>query len=283
MQQTVQLPDISSNYLKCGCHAHTTTPPFTFFNIHLHKLLSEANNKQVNELFNFFQTDINRILLSQFIDRITLQTKLTYDQQHYYFNTFNQIMKNNNNSDLAEIESDDDGILSNLSDLEQELDTISEYNECNTSNEYIYELPDNVWSRVFQFVDEKTHILSLPLCSTYIYSISTSPFSWISLQINCSHLYFNFKKSYLFSNFLLKSGRCLTTLVLRDIASMNELHWKHFISFLTYCCPKILNVRIRSSMTQNNINNDKKYTKKINKTDINSIFYQLIGSNLHMH
>ncbi len=27
----------------------------------------------------------------------------------------------------------------------------------------IYELGDNVWSRVFQFVDEKTHILSLPL------------------------------------------------------------------------------------------------------------------------
>ncbi len=92
----------------------------------------------------------------------------------------------------------------------------------------------------------ETHILSLPLCNPYIYSISTSPFSWISLQINCSQLYFNSKKSYLFS----------------DIASMNELHWKHFISFLTYC------------YTQNNINNDKKYTKNINKRNINSILFE---------
>ncbi len=73
---------------------------------------SKTKNKQVNE----------------FIDRITL----TYGAQNYYFNTFNQI----------EIKSDDDdGILSNLNnidDLEQGLDIISEYNECNNQcNEYI--------------------------------------------------------------------------------------------------------------------------------------------------
>ncbi len=189
---------------------------------------------------------------------------------------------NNNDIESDSNENDSGDILSNIDELEQELDTISVSNECNYNNqkEYVYELPDNVWACVFQFVDEKTHILSLPLWNRYIYSIATSPSSCISLQINCSSIYFSFKKSYLFSNFLLKSGRCLTILVLRDIASMNELHWKHFISFLTYCCPKIINVRIRSSMTQNN---EKKYNKHINKTNINSIFYQLIGSNLHTH
>ena len=62
--------------------------------------------------------------------------------------------------------------------------------------------------------------------------MSTSPSSWISLQISCSSIYFNLKKSYLFSNYILiKSGRCLTSLVLRDIASMNEAFGKKFYRF----------------------------------------------------
>lgn len=318
----MELPKVSSNYLQCGCHAHTTPPPSTFFNIHLHELLSQANNKQIFELFNTFQFDIYRILLSQFIDRITLQQKLSFDQQNYYFNTFNHIInpsstkaanascsyllingdKHNckthpnlskydqhlhvENMNIQTSESTVDDIKDETSD--DDIDELKQLNDidCNENDKYI--LPDDVWSRIFQFVDEKTRLLSLPSVSRDIYQISTSPSSWISLQISCSTIYFNFKKSYLFSNFLIKSGRCLTSLVLRDIASMNEAHWTHFIDFLTFYCPKIVNVRIRSSITQNNMHhghgmNNGFKGNNVEYDESDSLFHQLIGSNLHSH
>eukprot|EP01083_Nonionella_stella_P014182 39882_1 len=315
MSQPTELPNISSNYLPCGCHAHTTPAPNTFFNIHLHGLLSKATNIQIATLFSCFESEIHRILLSQFIDRISLENKLTFEQQSYYMNTFNhainpststpynhasshypfdcvhhheQPMHSDANSDAASVSSVTNGedSFDNIEDLDSvELNAIEQYMESISDPQPVHiphTLPDDVWSRIFQFVDQQTRLFSLPLCSRSTYTISTSPCSWIHLQIRCSPIYFNFKNSYLFSNFLMRSGRCISTLVLRDIGSMNESHWKHFIDYLTHCCPKIVNVRIRSSMTQNGIRN-KSTPNNTTQHDESSLFHQLIGSNLHHH
>ena len=242
---------LSNTYLECGCNSRTIQPPSNYFNTHLHNQLSNATDLQVNRLYDVYQTQIQRFILSQFIDHLSIQS-LTFEQENSYYATFNDIIKKpSSNSDASPTPSEyiqnDNLIVDRIND--KFIDKISDKMNEKRNDDVINILPTDCWTRIFQFIDQKSKLLKICFVNDSFYRMIRLQSSWNELTIHCHRLYYYDLNFFKFKQFLMKSGRLIQSLTLFDILT-NERDWTLFIQNIVTFCPKICNIRIKSMSNQ---------------------------------
>lgn len=266
---------LSNSVLECGCNVRNIEPPLTYLNLRLHRQLTNATDRQVSLLYERYQSQIQRLLISQFIDHLSLQS-LTFDQENSYFATFNDIVNENRGINNEEYFREGSSICADRQrtptpaaspisrggdSKEPDLSIMVANNNNNNKvkdrgrnnnnlkRDITSMLPKDCWSRIFQFIDQKSKLLKVCFVNGSFNGLIHLQSSWNELTVHCHKLYYYETNFFKFKQFLMKSGRLIQSLTLFDILT-NERDWTLFIQKIVAFCPKICNIRIKSMSNQ---------------------------------